>query len=71
VHNGSHTCFTAAVSQRLSQLCAEKPPDKLADARATVRLVKQHEKRNGGLLWSIVGARLQAWIQYTVQKDSN
>jgi len=49
----------------------EIPPDKPASARATVRLVKQHQRRNGGLLWSIVGARLQAWIHHTVQKDSN
>ena len=70
VHNGSYASLPQS-SQRLSMLHTEKPPDKPAGTRATFRLVKQHQRRNGGLLWSIVGARLQAWIQYTVQKDPN
>lgn len=73
VHNGS--CFTLHYRSLATPLEAilhtEIPPRKPAGSRATIRVLKQRERRNGGLLWSIVGAQLQAWIQYTVQKDSN
>ena len=64
MHNGSYfTLHYRSLATPLEAILhAEIPPGEPAGSRATVRVLKQREMRNGGLLWSIVGARLQAWI---------